>query len=314
MHRLRSVLALTLFAALALSGCSPLVTEDDGKSLSIYASVYPIYALTDALMEGIPNISLHCLVQPQDGCLRSYQLSDWDVRLLASGADAVILGGRGLESFESALFSWGDGGPAVSAVLYNLELFNSNTAVHGESEEASHLEGPNPHLYMSTEGAKRIVESITATLMALDPDYGDRYAENETAALAAIDALSEQAHDLVGDISREKVALMNETLIYVARDYELDVAAQIDRESGEDCDAVTLQSYLDQLAESGAKVVLLEKQAPAALLEGLESAGYAVAKIDILSTRRESEGFDGYIQAQLYNASVIRQAFEEAKG
>ena len=312
MNRLWSVLAAMLLLSLMLSGCAPLVQADPQESLSIYASVYPIYALTDALMAGIPDICLHCLVQPQDGCLRDYQLSDWDVRLLATGADAVIMGGRGLESFENALFGWGEDGPAMSAVLYNLELYSSNHNVHGQGEAASHWEGPNPHLYMSIDGAKRMVASISATLMALDPDWGERYAENETSTLEKLDSLAEQMEGIVGGISREKVAVMNETLVYIARDWNLDVVTQIERESGQDCDAATLEAYLEQLAAGSAKVVLIERQAPAMLIEGLEAAGFGVARLDTLSTRRESEGFDGYIQAQLYNATALRRAFEEA--
>ena len=120
----RRLLAALTVLTFVLSGCRPLVT-DATKALSVYATFYPIYALTDAVMAGIPDAALHCLVQPQDGCLRNYQLSDWDISLLASGADAVILGGRGLESFESTLTGWGETGPAVSAVLYNQELYNA---------------------------------------------------------------------------------------------------------------------------------------------------------------------------------------------
>ena len=95
MRRILSIASIAIAAMLALSACAPLVPEE-ASEISVYATFYPLYALTDALMDGVPNASLHCLVQPQDGCLRSYTLSDWDAALLASSADAVIAGGRGL--------------------------------------------------------------------------------------------------------------------------------------------------------------------------------------------------------------------------
>lgn len=304
----RAMLAVAIAALLfALPGCRPLV-EDAPKQLSVYATLYPIYALTDAVTEGVPDLSLKCLVQPQDGCLRNYALSDWDIYLLAS-ADAVISGGRGLESFESTLFGLGDKGPAVSAVLYNLELVNNAPSSHKNAEE-SHLDGPNPHLYMSVDGAKQIVESIAAMLQTLDPGYEQRYIDNAAKAVEALDALGAQAREITGDLAEKRVILMNEALVYVANDYCLEVAGQYDRESGAALYDTELQDCLDALKGFGANVVLIEKQAPASLIDALRQNGYAVALIDILSTRRASEGFDGYIQAQLENARTIHRAFD----
>ncbi|MBR1560308.1 MAG: zinc ABC transporter substrate-binding protein [Clostridia bacterium] len=303
----RAKLTIILILALLLAGCRPLVT-DAPKPVSVYATCYPIYALTDALMADIPDAALHCLIQPQDGCLRSYQLSDWDLYLLAS-ADAVICGGRGLESFETALFQWGDDGPAVSAVLYNLELYEGTG---DPDKEDSHLDGMNPHLYMSVDGAKQIVEAISTSLMALDPRYTDKYLKNEEAALARLTALSDEMQPLV--TRGQKVILMNEALIYLAQDLGLEVADWIDRESGEAMYGEQLTKCLERLDDTGARVVLIERQAPASLVTALEDAGYAVARLDILSTGREDMGFDGYIEAQKNNALEIARAFEELEG
>ena len=304
----RRWIAALLLLALTLSGCRPLV-ENAPAHLTVYATFYPIYALTEAVTRGIPDLDLRCLVQPQDGCLRNYALSDWDIYLLAS-ADAVIAGGRGLEAFESTLFSLGEKGPAVSAVLYNLELYNRTRTSHAGSESESHLDGPNPHLYMSFDGAKQIVESAAAMLQTLDPGYAQEYADNVEAACQQLDELRERALGIIGDLSGNGVILMNETLAYVARDYGLDIAGQFDRESGVGLYDSELEECLDQLKAFDARVVLIERQAPAALVDALRENGYAVALIDILSTHRADEGFDGYVQAQLNNARAIRRAFD----
>ncbi len=309
--RRKGWLAALLIVALLLSGCRPLVA-DAPKQLTVYATFYPIYALADAVAQGVPDLQLHCLVQPQDGCLRSYALSDWDLYMLTS-ADAVIAGGRGLEAFESGLFSMGDKGPAVSAVLYSLELVNARRS-HGDAEAESHLDGPNPHLYLSVDGAKQIVESIAATLQTLDPGYEQRYIDNAAQAVERLDALQSQAGEIAGDLSGKRVILMNEALVYVARDYGLEVAGQFDRESGAVLYDSDLASCLETLKGYDADVVLIEKQAPAALVRALAAAGFRVARIDILSAHREDEGFEGYIQAQLNNARAIRRAFDGEVG
>ena len=308
--RRTAVLALLLFAFSAmLSACKPLVQEEDGQ-ISVYATFYPIYALTDAVMQGVPDATLHCLVQPQDGCLRAYQLSDWDASLLARGADAVIAGGRGLESFESTLFGWGEGGPAISAVLYNLELYNQQQRVDGEAQ--SHFQGPNPHLYLSLEGAKHIVESIAATMVSLDPIYSEQYIGNSQAAIQALDELLAASREKLAGYKGRRVALLSEALIYVARDYGLDVAEWIERETGAAFGDNELAGWLERLESAKAEMVLIEKQAPQALIEALEAAGYAVATLDVLSTHLEGEGFDRYLEIQGRNAQALFDAFERA--
>lgn len=306
MKRLGAMISVLILAGMLLSGCAPLVETDD--ALDIYASFYPIYALMDGLTEGIPDMAIHCLVQPQDGCLREYTLSDWDLYLLASSADGIIIGGRGLESFESTLFSWGEQGPAVSAILYNLELYNQDEG-DATDEESSHFDGANPHLYMSLEGAMTMLESLEATLISLDPQYAHIYADNLMQAQNEISALQDRVKAVAEAISGEKVIVMNEALVYVAEDYQLEIDQIYPRESGEGLYDQALSECLETLSKSEARAILIERQAPKNFKASLENAGYTVVALDVLSDRQASEGFEGYLQAQQQNKDAICEAF-----
>ena len=100
----------TLICALVvllLTGCHPLMEGEDALPTKyVSATFYPLYSLAVNIVKDVPALSLSCLTQPQDGCIRSYELSDWDYRTLME-QDAVIFGGRGLESFESTLTQLG---------------------------------------------------------------------------------------------------------------------------------------------------------------------------------------------------------------
>ena len=74
----------------------------------------------------------------------------------------------------------------------------------------------------------------------------------------------------------------------------------------------SLEKCLEKLRSTDAKVILIERQAPQGLVAALESVGYSVARIDIMSTRREEEGFEGYVEAQRENAAAIRAAYDAA--
>ena len=308
------LICLFLLTAIVLSACRPLVEEEGPEELVVYATFYPIYALSERIFEEIPSMELHCLVQPQDGCLRNYALSDWDLYLLAYSADAVIEGGRGLESFSSTLTAMGESGPAVVTAMLNMELYNNDEETSDSDEETSHLIGPNPHYYLSLEGAEYILEAIALYMSELDPDYSEMYFSNLDAALEEVGTLRETVSALAETTSGKQVVLLNEAAIYPALDMGLEVAEWIDRERGDMLYGDDLENCLDTLTESGARVVLIEQQAPKALIDALENAGFSVAKMDTLSTGREEMGWEGYLQALESNAQSIAQAFEALEG
>lgn len=291
--------------ALMLCGCSPIVTEPP-ETLSVYASFYPIYALADMITHDVPDLDLHCLVQPQDGCLRSYSLSDWDLYLLGYSADALLIGGNGLESFEASISGSND--LILSKVFHGIELYEDSERI---PDEESHFSGANPHIYMSVDGGKRILENIAAAMSIMDARYADLYDVNLNAALLEMEKLALEIEESLSDIAGRKVILMNEALIYAAQDYQLEVAALYERESGATQYSNEIKDCISAISESEAEVVLVEQQAPEALVIALEEAGYVVAKLNTLSTMSEADGSKGYISALLNNAEAVRAAFDQ---
>ena len=292
-------LGALLVALCLLSGCAPIQAPD---TIAAWASFYPVYALAAGVCEGVPGVSLRCLVQPQDGCLRSYSLSDWDAALLAGG-DLCILGGRGLASFESAV-SRGDA--AVLTVLDNIPLVDLGET-DGEEDPSGHFSGPNPWLFLSVSGARSMAAVIAAGLAELDPDYAHLYARNLAAFDARLEALGEEMRAAVAGLPRPRAALLQEGLCYFAEEMGLQWAI-VPREAGAEYLDNDLAELLDRLAAAGCELVLVEKQAPPSLTDALAAAGYAVCRVDILSTHAGAEGPDGYFSAMRANAGALAEA------
>ena len=307
-----ALLLSTCLLAGALSGCGLHAEKEaspESETLSVYATFYPIYALTALIAEGVPDLQVNCLAQPMDGCLRSYSLSDWDLALLMQSADAIIAGGRGLEAFESTLYALGESGPAVTSVLYNLELATVQPA--NETGEDSHWTDENPHIYMNIDGAIAIAERIAANLSVLDPEYGDLYAKNLEETKNRLESLRVEMHEQAGDLQGQSVIVMNEALVYTAREFGIDIELYYARENGEGIYGRDLENCIELLNTCDARVILMEKQAPEALCVALEEAGFRVAALDALSTRGASEGYRGYFEAQMANARALAAAFSE---
>ena len=305
MRRFLLMLAAALIA-LPLSGCQKLVADEANPAQTIYASLPPVYALARPILNGAPGITLKCLVQPQDGCLRNYELSDWDEALL-SGADAVILAGRGFESFESQL---SEGSIAVVGAMDGLTLIN-NGSVAPEGDESDHFDDENPWAYLSVAQAREMCTVITAGMIALDPDYEALYEENYAHFDAELEALETRVEELILAAPEESVAVAHEGLFYLTDELGLSVAAVIRREPGSELSDNELKEAFASLKESGARVILIESQAPQSLRDALTNAGYQLALIDTLSTHAPGD-LEDYIKTMDKNAQALADALARA--
>jgi len=316
MRRIKSLLGLMLVfvqLCIILSGCSGTQTpsEQAHDSLSVYATFSPLYALADMIVHDVPDVELYCLVQPQDGCLRAYSISDWDIALLASSADIVIAGGNGLESFEDLLYAFGEQGPGVAAVLHDMPL-TGQAAANVLSDEDSHWSGDNPHIYMSIDGATEICSRIASAMSVLDEAHRENYAANLRTATDKLAELDDELQNKLANMQDTKVIVMNESLVYAAREYGMNISMCYARESGEEMQDFEIEACLETLSNADTKLILIEKQAPQSLCRSLEDAGYFLVKMDTLSTRRADEGFEAYFDAQRENASALIDALKSA--
>lgn len=302
---------ILLAAVIAISGCAPLVDEAEiPESFLVYASFYPVYALSEMIIRDVPGMTLRLLIQPQDGCLRSYSLSDWDAYLLSASADAVILCGGGLEAFSGALQEMGEMGPAVVQACDALVLKNGGESESLESED--HFSGPNPWVFLSVDGAEQMIEAICANMIALDAPYEEKYLENLNCAEEKLESLKEEIQTILEGCNRTaKVALAHEGLVYFTDEWSLNVACVLKRESGTTLSAEATEAMLRQMKDSGADYLIIEKQAPAELVQAFEDAGIVVILFDTLSTGTEKQGADGYFSAMAENARSIRDGLRK---
>ena len=308
--RLWAALIVLCILAAVFGGCARTDQQTQTKTLNVYATFYPLYACAELITAGAPDLKLSCLVQPQDGCLRDYQLSDWDYTLLQRSADLIIAGGRGLESFESALYAMGDAGPAVACVLYNMEFAENQQTAHIDPDRESHFLDPNPHIYMCIDGMISIAESICAQMTIVDPENAERYQSNLESAEERLNALSDEMHKIAGEIEGRDAVIMNKALTYIANEYDLNVVYSVDRDSSEAFHDADLSKCIEALEPYRDAALLIEKQAPAAFVEALQDAGFTVAVLDVLSTHSAQDGADGYFNAQLANAQSLAAAYQ----
>lgn len=300
----KAISAICAIILLLLTGCSPIV-ENVPPTTEVYATFYPIYALTQLIADGAENTEIHCLVQPQDECLRSYSLSDWDLYMLAYSADGVISSGNGLESFEEKLREMGETVFPVAEVMSGLAMEHFEDVFE---DADSHFAGDNPHLYMSLNSVDAILDNIAGSLSILDASNAEIYEANRLTAQQKFDNLRAYISKQTEVCEGIRTAVLHEALLYPAFECGLDITASFERENGEMLYSGSLEECLNKLSEQEVQLVLIERQAPKALVDTLEGNGYAVALLDVMSTLQESDGADGYIETLKSNAQTIFDA------
>lgn len=303
--------ALTI---LLLAGCQskPEETSEETAPETKYIATtfYPLYALAVNIIKDVPDLFLSCLTQPQDGCIRSYSLSEWDYAILL-GQDAVILGGRGLESFEGAL-SQLTSQPILLSALEGAHL-REETAGNADDENTAHFLGENPWLFMSVAGAIEMSIAIAGDMAAIDKQYAKTYQDNLTAYIARLEQLASDMTALISRAPARPVAVLHEGLTYFADQLALKTALVHPREPGSDAIDNDLKNLLQALEDSGAEVVLLEEQAPHHLTAALEEAGYPVARIDTLTAHMANGDAGAYERVMLENAQAAYDALMRAE-
>ena len=300
-----------MLIVLLLSGCHPLMTGEDAlKTQHVSATFYPLYSLAVNIVKDVPALSISCLTQPQDGCIRSYTLSDWDYQTLMA-QDALIFGGRGLESFEGTLTQL-TSGPALLSVLEGAKL-RTETAGNPDDENTAHFTGDNPWSFMSVAGAMEISIAIAGDMAAVDETFAEKYHENLTEYLARLETLISKMSDIMARAPFKKVAVLHEGLTYFAEQFGLNMVSIYPREPGSDLIDNDFSALLESLQRTGAEVVLLEEQAPSSLVKAIEKAGFPVARLDTLTAHMADGDTGAYERIMLENAKALSDALGRAE-
>lgn len=313
-YRIPVILAYLIVFILVLVSCGkqspsqsfgnePAETE---RVLNITATVSPIYMLTDMIVGGVDDVELSCLTAPSDECFRSYSLSDWDISLLMD-RDIVVLGGKGLESYEQLLYQLGDTGPALVTAMYECAP-QTPSHILNTDDASEHFKTADPAVYMTTQGAETILNTICASMIILDPDHESQYRANREKAAASIQALTSEIAETTKDIKGKSVIIMGESLLYTAAECGLNVEACYAREYSQMLYGEELSTCIEQLKKCSANVILLEKQAPQALCEALTESGFSIVRINTI-TDMPATGCEAWYMVMRENAMAVVKGF-----
>ena len=260
--------------------------------LRVVTSFYPVYVAVLNVTAGIPGVEVSNLASPHVGCLHDYQLTAGDVRRLAD-ADLLLVNGAGMEPF-----------------LGKVAQQSPGVRVVGVSQGIALLDD-NPHVWVSLEGARRQTENIAAALAAAAPDRADAFRANASAYNASLSALEEKMHAALAPYAGTPIVTFHEAFPYFARDFDLDLAGEIEREPGAEPSARELADTVKLVRERKVKALFAEPQFPDKSAQVVaRETGVRVYSLDPVVTGPSDpeEARGAYLRAMEKNLEVLQEA------
>ena len=251
----RIVIASSLLCiAAGIPGCRQ--TPRAPSDRTIITSFYPIYIETINIAGGVPDVRVVNMTRPTTGCLHDYQMTPDDMAALER-ASVFVVNGAGMEAFLDKVIKQRPDLRIIDASRDILLVSN------GQARDA----GPNPHVWVSVSRAMEQVRAIAAGLAAWDTAHAALYGANAARYALRLDSLRIRMHAALDNLPRREIVTMHEAFAYFAAEFNLRVAATIEREPGSGPSAADLASIIRLVNARGITAVFSEPQYPA------ESAG-----------------------------------------
>ncbi len=267
-------------------------------SVKITATFYPLYVMCLNLTQNIPGAQVTMLNSASTGCLHDYQFSTRDMKIVSS-CNILVANGAGMENFMDRLIKQKKDHLIVACDGY--ELMDEN-----------------PHIWVSTKGAKYMVCRIASGLMELDPTNSSLYEENCLAYVKKLQDLEDEMHRTLDKYAGKKIITFHEAFPYFAGEFNLQIQSVIEREPGTSPSPRELENQIDQIrkeiADGTRPALFAEPQYPASSAEIIaKETGLKIFTLDpcVSGAAEQSEKTkNSYIDTMKKNLTVLEEALE----
>jgi zinc transport system substrate-binding protein len=325
--RLVAVLGVACAAGVVLiSGCPKGPGSNDpwasaGNKPKVLVSFAPLYSFASAVAG--PDAEVKCLLTTtgphNEGDASTEQIK------LAHGCDVFVINGLGLEDEPNGTV---DKLQKVAAnpkwnVLNLGSKIDPKLLLKGEDEAGEehghehHHGDHDPHVWLSIDAARTMVEAIAAELKRLDPAHADGYAKRAADYLKTLDRLEADGKRMLADKKERRILSFHESLNYFAKTYGLEIAGAIEVNPGHEPTRDKLNEIIKMCQDPNkpVRVIAVEPQFPSRTsanairnaLRGKDIDSQFV-EIDPLETCAEIE-----LSPELYER-VMRKNLQELAG
>lgn len=275
-----------------LLGGGPAFAQDTG-GIRIVTSFYPVYIMALNVTRDIPGVAVVNLTPSVTGCLHDYALTTKDMKKLAH-AQVFAANGAGMESFLDRVI-------AQFPQMKVITISDGISLLKGAG-------GDNPHVWVSISHAITQIQTLTESLARLDPAHAAAYRRNGADYVGKLAALRDRMKRELAPYAGRGIITFHEAFPYFAREFGFHIAAVIEREPGSEPGAKELAATIDQVRESGIRVLFSEPQYPSLAAQTIaRETGARVYILDPAVSGPDTP--DAYLEIMEHNLDVLKNAF-----
>jgi zinc transport system substrate-binding protein len=297
--RLALCLCVLLPVILLISACGNEtgINRSEDDTFHIVTSFYPMYVFTANITQDIDGVSVENMTEPQTGCLHDYELSPADMKILEK-ANLFVINGADMESFMDE----------VKKAYPNLPVIEASAGItlikDAEGED-------NPHVWVGISGAIAEVKNISQGLAKADPDHGQQYAANADAYLKKLEDQKEKMHNALKEITHRDIITFHEAFPYFAQEFNLNIAAVIEREPGTEPTATELAETIEIIKARDVTALFVEPQYATKAAETLAAeTGIGIYTLDPFVTGPKKADPESYIKTMDENLNTLLEALK----
>lgn len=265
------------------------------KEFLIVASFYPVYIIAMNVAYGIEGVKVVNMTPPFTGCLHDYSVTAKDIKNLEN-AGIFLVNGAGMESFLDKIAGKYPG-------LKTAELSKGIPLIKNS-------EGKNPHVWVSVNNAIIMVENCAKILSDADAKNSDLYKKNAAKYTKELNELKQEMDAKLEKYRSRKIITFHEAFPYFAKEFNLDIAAVVEREPGSEPSAKELAETINLVRKAKIKTLFAEPQYPSGSADVIaRETGAKVYILDPAVTGEDDKG--AYIKIMKKNLSVLVNAFSE---
>lgn len=301
--KITRLLAVVLIGIFFLTGCGQAgsrevesKTKDDHAGLDIVTSFYPVYIAAINVTINIPGVEINNMTKPQTGCLHDYSLKPEDLKLLEK-ADVFVINGAGMEAFLDD----------VIKQQKNLKIVEASKGIPLLKDENGEV---NAHVWVSISNAITYVNNIAMQLSAIDSTNADQYKSNAAAYVKKLETLKSEMHSELDKLEDRNIVTFHEAFPYFAQEFNLHIAAVVEREPGSEPTPRELGEIIDAVEKTGVKALFAEPQYSSKAADAIaRETGSKVFTLDpVVTGEAGPDSYNAYIKAMEQNKKTLLDA------
>lgn len=295
----RILMCLLLTVSMLLSGCGTATSNHDPDTLQVAATTYPVYLLTEAVTEDIPNVEVKLIIDQEISCLHNYTLTMRDM-VAVEQADVLVLNGAGMEDFLSDVLRGRtciDSSAGMTLITPDGEHHHD----HGAGEEAHHHEH-DPHIWMDPLRASEMADNIATGLSKIAPEYTEQFEENAAEIKETLTDFHAELMEQLGDKEYDLITF-HDGFTYFADSFGMHILAAVEEEEGSEASAAAIVHISELVQEHHIPAVFTE-------VNGSDATANVIVRECGIKTYPLSMGMSGHGHGLSAYMEIIRSNIE----